>query len=106
MQLRSQRQNLSEGNLSILEYFEKKCATVNSLAENLYFVQDDDFISFILNRLDSSFGIFKAALYMRFGTITSEELFALFLQEEECLAEELSSTTINTQFGEDPSHAL
>ena len=106
MQLRSQCQNLSEGNLSILEYFEKKRATVNSLAENLYFVQDDDFISFILNRLDSSFGIFKAALYMRFGTITSEELFALFLQEEECLAEEISSTTINTQFGEAPSHAL
>ncbi|KAK4706422.1 hypothetical protein R3W88_034026 [Solanum pinnatisectum] len=92
MQLKSQLQNLSKGNLSILEYFEKKRAIVDSLAESLYFVQDDDFISFILNGLDSSFGIFKAALNMR--------------SEEERLAEELRSTTINTQFGAAPCHAL
>ncbi|KAH0725626.1 hypothetical protein KY284_001491 [Solanum tuberosum] len=106
MQLKSQLQKISKGNLSILEYFEKKCAIVDSLAESLYFVQDDDFISFILNGLDSSFGIFKATLNMRFGTITPEELFGLLLLEEERLAEELRSTTINTQFGAAPSHAL
>ncbi|KAH0635602.1 hypothetical protein KY289_035517 [Solanum tuberosum] len=106
MQLKSQLQNLSKGNLSILEYFEKKRAIVDSLAESLYFVQDDDFISFILNGLDSSFGIFKVALNMRSGTITPEELFGLLLQEEERLAEELRSTTINTQLGIAPSHAL
>ncbi|XP_049350413.1 uncharacterized protein LOC125815055 [Solanum verrucosum] len=103
MQLKSQLQNLSKGNFSILEYFEKKRAIVHSLAESLYFVQDDDFISFILNGLDSSFGIFKAALNMRSGTITPEELFGLLLQEEERLAEELRSTTINSVA---PSHAL
>ncbi|WMV12772.1 hypothetical protein MTR67_006157 [Solanum verrucosum] len=85
------------------QYFEKKRAIVHSLAESLYFVQDDDFISFILNGLDSSFGIFKAALNMRSGTITPEELFGLLLQEEERLAEELRSTTINSAA---PSHAL
>ncbi|WMV14935.1 hypothetical protein MTR67_008320, partial [Solanum verrucosum] len=106
MQLKSQLQNLSKGNLSILEYFEKKRAIVDSLAESLYFVQDDDFISFILNGLDSSFGIFKVAFNMRSGTITPEELFGLLLQEEERFAKELRSTTINTQFGADPSHAL
>ncbi|KAH0701690.1 hypothetical protein KY285_015968 [Solanum tuberosum] len=74
--------------------------------QSLYFVQDDDFISFILNGLDSSFGIFKAALNMRSGTITPEELFGLLLQEEERLAEELHSTTISTQFSVAPSHAL
>uniref|UniRef100_M1B790 Uncharacterized protein n=1 Tax=Solanum tuberosum TaxID=4113 RepID=M1B790_SOLTU len=88
------------------KYFEKKHAIVDSLAESLYFVQDDDFISFIHNRLDSLFGIFKAALNMHSGTITPEELFGLLLQEEERLAEELRSTTINTQFGVAPSHAL
>ncbi|KAG5632861.1 hypothetical protein H5410_004578 [Solanum commersonii] len=66
----------------------------------------DDFISFILNELDSSFGIFKAALNMSSGTITPEELFGLLFQEEERLAEELHSTTINTQLGATPSHAL
>ncbi|KAH0725636.1 hypothetical protein KY284_001501 [Solanum tuberosum] len=106
MQLKSQLQNLSKGNLSILEYFDKKRAIIDSLAESLYFVQDDEFISFILNGLDSSFGIFKATLNMRYGTITPEELFGLLLQEEERLAEELLSTTINTQFGAAPSHAL
>ncbi|WMV09995.1 hypothetical protein MTR67_003380 [Solanum verrucosum] len=59
MQLKSQLQNFSKGNLSILGYFEKKRTIVDSLAESLYFVQDDDFISFILNGLDSSFGIFR-----------------------------------------------
>ena len=70
-------------------------------------MQDDDFISFILNGLDSSFGIFKVALDMRSGTITPEELFGLLLrEEEESLAEDFRSTTTNTQFGATPSHAL
>ncbi|WMV09979.1 hypothetical protein MTR67_003364 [Solanum verrucosum] len=74
MQLKSQLQNFSKGNLSILEYFEKKRAIV--------------------------------ALNMRSGTITPEELFGLLLQEEERLAEELRSTTINTQLGAATSRAL
>lgn len=106
MQLKSQLQNLPKANLSITEYFEKKRAIAGSLAESLYFVQDDDFISFVLNGLDSSFSIFKAAFNMHSGPITPEELFGLLLQEEEHLAEELRSTTVNTHFGSDPSHAL
>ncbi|OIT30912.1 hypothetical protein A4A49_12719 [Nicotiana attenuata] len=106
MQLKSQIQNLPKGNLSITEYFEKKRAIADSLAESLYFVQDDDFISFVLNGLDSSFSIFKAAFNMRSGPITPEELFGLLFQEKEHLAEELRSTTVNTHFGSAPSHAL
>ncbi|KAH0669839.1 hypothetical protein KY289_024332 [Solanum tuberosum] len=106
MQLKSQLQNLSKGNLSILEYFEKKRAIVDSLAESLYVVQDDDFISFVLNGLDSSYGIFKATFNMRSGLTTPEELFGLLLQEKERLAKERCSTTINTQFGSAPSHSM
>ncbi|KAG5606281.1 hypothetical protein H5410_027773 [Solanum commersonii] len=83
-----------------------KRAIVDSLAESLYFVQDDDFISFVLNGLDSSYGIFKATFNMCSGLTTPEELFGLLLQEEERLAEEHRSTTINTQFGSSPSHAM
>lgn len=43
---------------------------------------------------------------MRSGLITPEELFGLLLQEKERLVEELCSTTINTQVGSAPSHAM
>ncbi|XP_047267663.1 uncharacterized protein LOC124898083 [Capsicum annuum] len=92
--------------LSITEYFEKKRAIANSLAESLYIVQDDDFISFVLKGLDSSFEIFKAALNMCSGRMTLKELLGLLLQEEEHLTEEICSIAINTQFGSTPSHAL
>ncbi|KAG5572114.1 hypothetical protein H5410_061880 [Solanum commersonii] len=105
MQLKGQLEFLSKGNLAILEYFEKKRAIADSLSESLYFVKDDGFISFVLNGLDSLYGIFKAAFNMRSGHITPAELFRL-LQEGERLAEELRSITINTQFGYAPSHAM
>ncbi|KAH0632838.1 hypothetical protein KY285_035515 [Solanum tuberosum] len=56
--------------------------------------------------LDSSYGIFKDAFNMCSGLVTPEELFGLLLQEKEHLVEELRSTTINTQFGSAPSHAM
>ncbi|KAG5584852.1 hypothetical protein H5410_045286 [Solanum commersonii] len=74
-------------------------------SKSLYVVQYD-FISFVFNGLDSSYGIFKDAFNMCSGLVTPEELFGLLLQEEERFAEELRSTTINTQFGSAPSHAM
>ncbi|KAK6789669.1 hypothetical protein RDI58_013469 [Solanum bulbocastanum] len=43
---------------------------------------------------------------MHSGLITPEELLGLLFQEEERLAEERRSTSINTQFGSAPSQAM
>ncbi|CAM8945721.1 unnamed protein product [Rhodiola kirilowii] len=94
MHLRQQLQTLTKGSLSVLEYFEKKRAIVDSLSECMCDISDADFVAYLLYGLGSQYGAFRSALSMRTEPLSSDELLGLLLQEEQRLEEETMSLSL------------
>lgn len=62
MSLRTQLRTLSKGSLSTINYIEKKRAIVDSLDEDLNPISIGDLIGHILNKINSSYGLFTTSL--------------------------------------------
>lgn len=88
MHIKQQLNNLPKGAMIMLEYFEKKRALADSLADCLQPMSDKDFIACVVHRLDSSYGSFRAALNMNRNPMSFDDLLCYLLQEEERLSEE------------------
>ncbi|CAN0837920.1 Retrovirus-related Pol polyprotein from transposon RE1 [Linum grandiflorum] len=82
MHLKAQLQSFSKGALTMIEYIDKKRAIVDSLAEDLTPVSDEELISYILGGLDSSYAAFTTAFMMKTGELSVDDLVGLLLQEE------------------------
>lgn len=61
----------------MIEYLEKKCDIVDSLAENLNLVSTEDLIGYILNGINSSYGLFTAAFMMEDSNPSVDDLIGL-----------------------------
>ncbi|CAH9115484.1 unnamed protein product [Cuscuta epithymum] len=96
MHLKTQLQQFPKGDLSILDYVEKKRSFSDALAECDYIVPDEEFVESILNGLDASYSAFRSAFNLHSELISSHDLLGLLLREEARLNSERTSSLTAT----------
>ena len=88
MHLRQQLQTLSKGLLSILDYFQKKHALVDSLSDWMCVIPNANFVAYILYGPGSQYSAFHSTLSMRVDPFSFHKLLRLLQHEEQRLEED------------------